>query len=86
VEYLKELAGRADLGSWDAWSTQQRVLAAVIGLLLAYGVLRLVVPTLLRILRPALVVALGLLALWAIFPAETCSIEFLATLPVLCAR
>jgi hypothetical protein len=37
VEYLKELANRADLaGSWDSWSTQYRVVAVIVGLLVAY--------------------------------------------------
>jgi hypothetical protein len=35
VEYVKELAARSHLGSWDSWSTQYRVLAVVVGLLVA---------------------------------------------------
>ena len=86
MEYVKELAARAHLGSWDSWSTQYRVLAAVVGLLVAYWALRAIVPTVLRILRPVLFLAIVLAAVWALFPAETCSIEFLSRLPVLCAR
>ena len=86
MEYLKELASRADLGSWNSWSMQYRVLAVIVGLLVAYMALRAIVPTVLRLLRPVLFLALVLLAVWVLYPAETCSIEVLAKLPVLCAR
>jgi hypothetical protein len=86
VEYLKELANRANLGSWDSWSTQYRLLAVVVGLLVAYWALRVMVPAVLRILRPFLFLAIVLAAIWVLFPTETCSIEFLSRLPVLCAR
>jgi multisubunit Na+/H+ antiporter MnhE subunit len=86
VEYLKELANRAKLGNWDSWSPQYRVLAVVVGLLVAYWALRMTVPAVLRILRPFLFLAIVLAAVWALFPAETCSIEFLSKLPILCAR
>jgi hypothetical protein len=87
VEYLKELANRADLaGSWDSWSTQYRVVAVIVGLLVAYLALRSVVPTVLRLLKPALLIVIVLLGLWAVFPAETCSIEFMSRLPLVCRR
>lgn len=86
VEYLKQLADRADLGAWQSWSIQYRVLAVVLGLFVAYLALRAIVPTVLRLLRPALFIIVVLIAVWALFPAETCSIEFLARLPMLCAR
>ena len=86
MEYLKELAARANLGNWDSWSPQYRVLAVVVGLLVAYWALRMTVPAVLRILRPFLFLAIVLAAVWALFPAETCSIEFLSKLPILCAR
>ena len=85
MEYLKELANRADLGAtWGSWSTQYRVIAVVVGVLVAYLALRSVVPTVLRLLKPALVILIVLLGLWAVFPSETCSIEVLASLPLLC--
>ena len=62
------------------------MLAVVVGLLAAYGALRAMVPAVLRILRPALFLAIVLAAVWALYPAETCSIAFLSKLPVLCAR
>ncbi len=86
MEYVKELAARAQLGSWDSWSTQYRVLAVVVGLLVAYWALRVMVPTVLRILWPVLFLAIVLAAVWALFPAETCSIEFLSRVPLLCAH
>jgi hypothetical protein len=86
VEYFKELANRANLGSWDSWSTQYRLLAVVVGLLIAYWALRVMVPAVLRSLRPFLFLAVVLAAIWVLFPTETCSIEFLSRLPVLCAR
>jgi len=86
VEYLKELAARANVGSWDSWSTQYRLLAVVVGLLVAYWALRAMVPAVLRILRPFLFLACVLVAVWALYPAETCSIEFLSKLPFLCAH
>lgn len=86
MEYLKELAARADLGNWTSWSMQYRVLAVIVGLLVAYMALRAIIPTVLRLLRPVLFLALVLLAVWVLYPAETCSIEFLAKLPVLCVR
>lgn len=85
MEYLKELASRADLATtWDSWSTQYRVLAVILGLLAAYLALRSVVPVLLRLLRPGLFLIVVLLGVWALFPAETCSIEVLSRLPFLC--
>jgi hypothetical protein len=87
VEYLKELANRADLGTiWDSWSTQYRVLAVIVALLAAYFALRSVVPAVLRMLRPGLYIVIVLLGVWALFPTETCSIEFLSRLPLLCRR
>jgi hypothetical protein len=87
VEYLKELASRADLGeTWDSWSTQYRVIAVIMGLLVAYLVLRSIVPTVLQLLKPALLILVVLLGLWAVFPTETCSIEVLSRLPLICRR
>lgn len=87
MEYLKELAGRADLAAiWDSWSTQYRLLAVIVALLVAYVALRSVVPAVLRMLRPGLFVVIVLLGVWALFPTETCSIEFLSRLPLLCRR
>ena len=86
MEYFKELANRANLGNWDSWSMQYRLLAVVVGLLAAYWGLRVMLPAVLRILRPFLFLAIVLVAVWALFPAETCSIEFLSRLPVICAR
>jgi hypothetical protein len=87
VEYLKELANRADLGAiWDSWGTQYRVIAVVVGMLVAYLALRSVVPTVLRLLKPALLILIVLFGLWAVFPTETCSIEVLARLPLICRR
>ena len=86
MEYFKELATRANLGNWDSWSMQYRLLAVVVGLLAAYWGLRVMLPAVLRILRPFLFLAIVLAAVWALFPAETCSIEFLSRLPILCAR
>ena len=51
MEYLKELASRADLGTtWDSWGTQYRVLAVIVALLAAYLALRSVVPAVLPLL------------------------------------
>jgi hypothetical protein len=87
VEYLKELANRADLGTiWDSWSTQYRVLAVIVVLIVAYFALRSVVPAVLRMLRPGLFLVIVLLGVWALFPTEICSIEFLSRLPLLCRR
>ena len=86
MEYFKELAARANLGSWDSWSIQYRVLAVILGLLVAYTALRLMVLAMFRLLRPILFLAVVLAAVWALFPTETCSIEILSRLPMLCAR
>ena len=86
MEYFKELVARANLGNWDAWSTQYRLLAVVLGLLVAYWGLRVMLPAVLRILRPFLFVAIVLAAVWVLYPTETCSIEFLSKLPILCVR
>jgi hypothetical protein len=86
VEYLKELLNRAGLGSWETWSTQYRVLAVVVGLLVAYWGLRVVVPTVLRILRPALFLVIVLAAVWVLFPNEVCSIEIFSKVPLICAK
>ena len=86
MEYLKELIARANLGTWDSWSTQYRLLAVVVGLLAAYWALRVMLPAVLRVLRPFLFLAIVLAAVWLLYPTETCSIEFLSRLPVLCAH
>lgn len=86
MEYFKELAKRADLGAWQSWSIQYRVLAVVVGLLVAWLVLRSILPAMLRLLRPALFILVVLIGVWALFPREVCSIEILARLPMLCAR
>ncbi len=87
MDYLKELAGRADLAAtWDAWSPAYRVLAIAVALALAYWVLRVAIPAVLGILRPVLLVAFALVAVWALFPDKVCAIEVLAKLPVVCAR
>jgi hypothetical protein len=86
VEYLKLLAARADIGSWESWGTQYRLLAVALGLLAAYVSLRVMVPAVLRILRPLLFLAFALTALWALFPTEVCSIELLSKMPIHCMR
>ncbi len=86
MEYLNELMKRADIGVWQSWSIQYRVLAVVVGLLVAWLVLWSVLPAMLRLLRPALFIVVVLIAVWALFPREICSIEVVARLPVLCAR
>jgi hypothetical protein len=86
VEYLKELIARANLGTWDSWSTQYRLLAVIVGLLAAYWALRVMLPAVLRVMRPFLFLAIVLAAVWVLYPTETCSIELLSRLPVLCAR
>ena len=87
MEYLKELANRADLGAiWASWSTQYRVLAVIVALLAAYFALRSVVPAVLRMLRPGLFLVIVLLGVWALFPTEICSVEFISRLPLLCRR
>jgi hypothetical protein len=87
VDYLKELAGRANLiATWEAWSPAYRILAIAAGLALAYWALRVVVPAVLRVLRPFLFIVFVLAAVWALFPEATCSIELISKLPVICAR
>ena len=86
MDYLKELLNRAGLGSWETWSTQYRVLAVVVGLLVAYWGLRVIVPTVLRILRPALFLVIVLAAVWVLFPNEICSIEIFSKVPLICAK
>ena len=87
MDYLKELAGRANLSAtWEAWSPEYRVLAIAVGLAFAYWALRVAVPAVVRILRPVLLVAFVLAAVWALFPEAICSIEVLSKLPVICTR
>jgi len=87
MDYLKELAGRANLGAtWEAWSPEYRILAIAVALALTYWVLRVVVPAVVRVLRPVLIAVFVLAAIWALFPEATCSIEVLSKLPVVCAR
>ena len=62
------------------------LLAVVVGLLAAYWALRVMLPAVLRVLRPFLFLAIVLAAVWVLYPAETCSIELLSRLPVLCAH
>jgi hypothetical protein len=87
MDYLKELAARANLNAtWEAWTPEYRVLAIAVALVFAYWALRVAVPAVVRILRPVLLVAFVLAAVWALFPEQTCSIEVLAKLPVICSR
>jgi len=53
---------RADLGTWETWSTQYRVLAIIVVLVIAYTAIRAIVPTVLRVMRPALFLAIVLIA------------------------
>ena len=86
MEYLNELLARANLGPWDSWSMQYRVLAAVVGLLVGYWVLQLLLPVVFRVLRPFVFLAVILAAVWALFSTEVCSIEALSKIPKLCVR
>lgn len=86
MEYLKELLARANISGWESWSTQYRVLVVVVTLLVAYWALRVAVPAMLRVLRPFIFAAIVLAAVWALFPTETCSIEIVSRIPVICAR
>lgn len=86
MEQLNELLTRANLGTWDSWSMQYRVLAVVIGLLLAYWALQVLLPVVLRVLRPFIFLAIILAAVWALFPTEVCSLEMLSRIPKICAR
>ena len=84
MDFFRDLVARADLGSWDSWSIQYRVLAVVVGLLLAYVAVRAIVPPVLRLLRPALFLVFVLVAVRLLYPAQFCSIELLSRVPVLC--
>jgi hypothetical protein len=87
MDYLKELAGRANLSaSWDAWTPEYRVLAIAVALAIVYWALRVVLPAVLRILRPAFFIAFILGAVWIFFPEATCSIGVISKLPVVCVR
>jgi hypothetical protein len=87
MDYLKELAGRANLSaSWDTWTPEYRVLAIAVALALVYWALRVVLPAVLRILRPVFFIAFILGAVWVFFPEATCSIGFMSKLPVVCVR
>ena len=87
MDYLKELAGRANLSAtWEAWTPEYRVLAIAVALVFAYWALRVAVPAVLRILRPVLFVAFILAAVWILFPEATCSVGVIFTLPVICSR
>ena len=86
MEYLNELLARANLGPWDSWSMQYRVLSVVVGLLVGYWVLQLLLPVVFRVLRPFIFLAVILAAVWALFPTEVRSLEMLSKIPKLCAR
>lgn len=86
MEQINELLTRANLGTWDSWSMQYRVLAVVVALLLAYWALQVLLPVVLRVLRPFIFLAIILAAVWALFPTEVCSIEMLSKIPKICAR
>lgn len=86
MEQINELLTRANLGTWDSWSMQYRVLAVIIGLLLAYWALQVLLPVVLRVLRPFIFLAIILAAVWALFPTEVCSVEMLSRIPKICAR
>lgn len=86
MEYLKELIARVDLSTWNSLSMQYRVLAVIVGLLVAYLVLRAILPAVLRLVRWVIFLALVVFGVWLLFPTETCSIEVMSKLPILCAR
>ncbi len=86
MEYVNELLARANLGPWESWSMQYRVLGVVVGLLVGYWALQMLLPVVLRVLRPFIFLAVILGAVWALFPAEVCSLEMLSKIPKLCAR
>lgn len=86
MDRVNDLLARADLAHWESWSMQYRVLAVVLGLLAAYWTLSVVIPVVLRVLRPFIFAAIVLVAVWALFPKETCSIEIVSKIPIICAR
>lgn len=86
MDFLQKLVARADLSGWNSWSVAYRVLSVVAAALLVYWLLRIAVPAFLRLARPVLLLLLILVAIWAAFPAEMCSMEWASKLPVLCAR
>ena len=65
---------------------QKVLFALIVGLLAAYVAVRLVVPTVLRLLRPALFLVAVLIAVRLLYPTQVCSIELVANLPYVCAR
>ncbi len=62
------------------------MLGVVVGLLVGYWALQMLLPVVLRVLRPFIFLAVILGAVWALFPAEVCSLEMLSKIPKLCAR
>jgi hypothetical protein len=86
MEYLQKLGERAGLGGWDSWSVPYRVLAIVAAALLAYWLVRVVVPAAVRLARPVLLLLLAVVVVWAVFPNEMCSMSWASKLPVLCAH
>jgi hypothetical protein len=86
VEYVNELLARANLGPWESWSMQYRVLGAVVGVLVGYWALQMLLPVVFRVLRPFVFLAVILAAVWALFPTEVCSIEVLSKIPKICVR
>jgi len=59
---------------------------ATVALALVYWALRVVLPAVLRILRPVFFIAFILGTVWIFFPEATCSIGFISKLPVVCVR
>lgn len=86
MDFLQKLVARADLSGWDSWSVQYRVLVVVAAALLVYWALRVAVPAFLRLARRALLLVLIVVAVWAAFPQEMCSMQWAAKLPVVCSR
>ena len=86
MDFLQKLTARADLGDWASWSVPYRVLVVVVAALAIYWGLRVAVPAFLRLARPALLLLLIVVAVWAAFPQEMCSMQWAAKLPIVCSR
>lgn len=86
MTFLQKLMERAGVSGWESWPVPYRVLVGAVAVLLAYWALRAAVPAFLRLVRPALLLLLGVIVVWLVFPDEMCSMPWVAKLPLLCSR
>jgi hypothetical protein len=83
TEVLSTLGGRI---GWDTWGLPYRLGVALGAVLLAYWAVRAVIPATFRLLRPLVFLAAVAVAVAALFPGQSCQVDWIARVAPFCGR